>query len=430
MSRNVAEREARDVGTREMLMDVTELTSLYNAPGPFATVYASTATAGRRSAEFYALSWKDILNELGRLGVDPGSREKLAAAAGDPWAGGTRVVVAAGVTVDGHGHRGEAGSIRYASWLAGRSDVDLVQLGALPHLLPVISRAQSRIPHVVALVDRLGADVLAFADPTDPAVSDTAAATRPPWHKARAGGWAERRFQRRVEEHWREGAKAHAELLASVVADIRARALIMAGDPTAVALIRDRLPAEIATMVVLVPGGRALDGSAAHLASHVLDVLDEQERRETAGLLADFAQYRGRAMAVQGAARSREPGGLDAAAQRDAAGGAPETAVKAADGPAATVAALRQGQVATLLLSAALDEEAQAAFGPGFTDIAVDENELRELGIRAPQRGTLVDTLVRSALGTGATVRRVPADIPPSPTAGVGALLRYNRHPG
>jgi hypothetical protein len=36
-----------------------------------------------------------------------------------------------------------------------------------------------------------------------------------------------------------------------------------------------------------------------------------------------------------------------------------------------------------------------------------------------------VNALIRAALGTGAAVHSVPADVPESPTERVGALLRY-----
>jgi hypothetical protein len=97
----------------------------------------------------------------------------------------------------------------------------------------------------------------------------------------------------------------------------------------------------------------------------------------------------------------------------------------AADGVAATVEALRKGQVATLLLTDARDQGSEAWIGPDPTDLALTDVDLRDLGAGQPQRAPLDEALLRAALGTGAEVRLVSGSFEQAPAEGVGALLRY-----
>jgi hypothetical protein len=390
-------------------MDISPLTRLLETSGPFITLYVTTDPARENAAALFELRWKDILTELDRIGVDGATREALSAARGFYAESGTHLLIARG--------RGRQAHIGYDRRLPGRCDVDVVAVGPLPHLLPLLCWEQSRIPHVVALVDRRGADVLAYVDKPLPAGTDHLDATPYPWHKTRAGGWSAWRVEKSVEENWKTGAKAVADLLATAAEGVRARVLIVAGDPVALSLLREQLPADLSTRIVQVPGGRAYDGSAEHLAGHVVNVLEEQERRETARPLADFQRYRSRARAMAGTTTAQ--GGRPAPAPA-------EVSLRAADGVEATVAALQRSQVGTLLVSDAVDGSAPAWFGPAPAQVALAPEVLSALGVDVPQRATLVDVLVRACLQTGATVRCVPADRPESPTAGVGALLRYS----
>jgi len=411
-------------------MDMSELRSLYDFDGPVVTVYASTDQVRENAARLYVLRWRDILADLEGQGVGPATRDALLAARGDPRHrdGGTRVVVAVS--------EGRSAHVPFARWLPGRSDVDVVAVGPLPHLLPLLDWAEGRIPHVIALVDRRGVDVLAYTDGPLPAGGVSQDTTRPPWHKARTGGWAQRRYESHVEEHWKHGAKEDADRIVLAAHDIAAEVVILAGDPKELSLVREKLPVEVATRVVVVEGSRARDGSDDHLAGRVMDVLAEQRTRRTASLLAEFEQYRRRATSLVGAASGTAPrslGSVSAAGVGHPAGAGPadtgggprsgEIALDAADGPRATVAALRLAQVSDLLLAEGVPAGAPAWIGPDLSEVALDPADLP--AVDHPIRAGRVDALIRAALGTGAAVHSVPADVPESPTERVGALLRY-----
>ncbi|EIV92786.1 Vms1/Ankzf1 family peptidyl-tRNA hydrolase [Frankia sp. QA3] len=412
-------------------MDMSELRSLYDFDGPVVTVYASTDQTRENAARLYDLRWTDILADLEGQGVGPATRDALLAERGDSHhrEGGTRVVVAVG--------EGKSAHVPFARWLPGRSDVDVVAVGPLPHLLPLLDWADGRIPHVIALVDRRGVDVLAYTDGPLPAGGVSQDTTRPPWHKAHTGGWAQRRYESHVEEHWKLGAKEDADRIARAARDIAAEVVILAGDPKELSLVREELPVEVATRVVVVEGSRARDGSDDHLAGRVMDVLAEQRTRRTASLLAEFEQYRRRATSLVGAATGTVPRSLGSVSAAGVdhpegsgpadTGGGPRSgeriALDAADGPRATVAALRLAQVSDLLLAEGIPAGAPAWIGPDLSEVALDPADLP--AVAHPIRAGRVDALIRAALGTGAAVHSVPADVPESPTERVGALLRY-----
>ncbi|WP_018639060.1 baeRF2 domain-containing protein [Parafrankia elaeagni] len=412
-------------------MDISALRSLYTSPGRFVTAYASIDPVLENAAHQYDLRWRDLATELERRGAGREVCELFLAERGDPHQreGGTRVVVVSG--------EGKQAHVPFAHWLPGRSDVDLVDVGALPHLLPVLNWMDSRLPHAVAVVDRLGVDVLGYVDGPLPTAAVSQDTTRPPWHKARQGGWAQRRFESHVEEHWKRGAKDDAELIARATHETAAEVVILAGDTKALSLVREELPRDVAARVVVVQGSRARDGSVDHLADRVMGVLAAEVERRRAGLLDEFQQYRSRARSLVGARRGagagRGPGngaGADAGVERSATGAPAEgrPMLAAADGPAATAYALSLSQVSHLLLAEDGAGDGPAWVGDDVTEIAVDPSGAD--GLRHPVRASRVDALVRAALGTGATVHTVVSGAPGSPGDGVGALLRYSAaHP-
>jgi peptide subunit release factor 1 (eRF1) len=177
--------------------------------------------------------------------------------------------------------------------------------------------------------------------------------------------------------------------------DIDARLVIASGDERALQLLGQHLPtALIDRFVAIDGGGRHDDGSDAVIAEEVLRVLGETLAADTVELLEKFSEERG---------------------QND----------RAADGGADVVAALRKGQIETLILTDARDAGRTAFFGPDPTHLALTAQELVDLGVEQPWEAPLEEILVRAALGTGAEVKFVGGGMEQAPTEGLGALLRY-----
>jgi hypothetical protein len=375
------------------------LSGLFEQQGPFVSIYLDTESAVEQAAERLETRWKDVVRELHDAGVDAATVDALTDARGGHELGGTRVLIAS------HGR------VHLARSLPETTDTDVVRIGPLPYLLPLVDWAQTRVPHLVVLTDREGADVLAYTDGPDPEETASVDPDRFPVHKTRKAEWSSRHFELKVEENWKASAKQAAATVERVARDVDAQLIVLAGDVHATDLLREHLPRPLADRVTVVRGGRSKDGSDQHVAAEVLDALADRLRRTVADALGEFAKYRDRAREI-----AESHPGTDGT----------DYALNAADGPADVLAALRKAQVGTLLLADGMDETVPVFFGPAPTMVAATRSELEEMGLSDPQEAPLVDVLLRAALGTGAEVLLVPGITPDSPDGGVGALLRYS----
>lgn len=366
-------------------MDIHEIAASYAAEGPFATVYLDTASDVENAGPKLELQWKNVLRELDQHDIDAATKEALTQARGEHSRGGTRVLV------------GAQGRALLATSMPGPPPAGPgVHAGALPHLLSVVERLGRRLPHLVVLTDRQGADILAYGEGAQRGPVETGAVTgsAPDITKVHAGGWSERRYQARVEEGWDHNAKEVAAVVDAIARDVGPRLVVATGDVRALGLLHDNLPQRLSALWRVVPGGRGEDGGGDPLAQHVAKTVEEQVGADLAELLADFEQERGQAD-------------------------------RAVAGTAETVDALRRGQVDLVLVSDQLDETASGWFGDESSAIGMSEDEVAAMGESRPRRAPLIDVLMRATFGTGAQVRVVPGDLAQSPPEGVGALLRY-----
>jgi hypothetical protein len=364
-------------------MDASTLAKLYAIDGPFVTVYLATPSDTEDAVTQLDVRWKNVVRELSDGGVDAATVDALSAARGEHGRGGTRVLVAA------------HGTVHLAISLPQPPRQELVVTGQLPRLVPLLDALTLQVPHVVVLVDRAGADILAYTAGPDPVETEQVQSDRWPLHKTGRGGWSTKRYDATVHNTWHENAKDVAATLERISSDIDARVIVAAGDQQALSLLEEHLPTPLRDRYVSVPGGgRHLDGSDDVVAQHVTDALADRVAEDTLALLDDFAQQR---------------------AQDE----------RAAEGVAATVDALRKGQVGTLILTDARDVNRSAFFGPDPAHLALTAQELLDLGVEQPWEAPLDEVLVRAALGTGADIRFVGGGMEQAPADGVGALLRY-----
>ncbi|MGH3744848.1 MAG: Vms1/Ankzf1 family peptidyl-tRNA hydrolase [Mycobacteriales bacterium] len=377
-------------------MDISTLTDLYAGAPPFASVYLDIQSDVADAAARLETRWKDVVRDLAGAQIGETAIDALTAAIGEHGSGGTRVLVA------------DADGVGYARSFPEPTDTTTVRTGPLPHLLPLLELAQSRLPHVVVLTDRTGADLFSF---TDEAVADSSSTVETdawPVHKVNPGGWQTHRFQHAVEEEWHKSAREIAKSVTQLVDRTGARVVFVAGDVHAVGLLREALPVHVADLVREIDGSRHPDGSADETESQVAAALSAAVLSEMDDLLESLQTYVGR-------------GEKSAAAE--------EVALKGADGVAATVEALQRAQVETLLLADTLerdDAQAPLVYGADGTQIALSPRDLGQLGTEPAGSAPQADVLVRAALLTGARVRVVPAAHPACPTDGVGALLRFS----
>lgn len=269
---------------------------------------------------------------------------------------------------------------------------ELVRVDALPSLAPMLEHRQSQVPFVIAVCDRQGADVYFSSDGGEPTAVDVPAADGP-ITKIAAGGWSQRRYQQRAENTWEATAGDIAAELVAVAAEVRPRVVLVGGDARTVSLVCERLPGELAGLVRELPGSRADDGSAERRDAQVRRWIDTAVAEDTVRVLRAFDRERG-----QGE--------------------------RAADGPAATLASLREGRVDVLCLHDDPDDARTAWYlVDDLALVAVDRADLEGLGVGEPREGRLADVAIRAAIGTGAAIRIVPAASPLQDR--MGAILRW-----
>ena len=261
----------------------------------------------------------------------------------------------------------------------------------IPSILPLLDWEQSRIPHLVVVVDRIGADMIAIS----PEYEDSGATVTGDdeyIHRGAAGGWSQRRFQQRAENLWERNAKDVAEEVDRLAALINARTIIVAGDERAVGFLCQHLSSRTVDLVRNIDGARvewSIDQIAADTVTQVATVAAEDLRQH----LQDFAEALGTGNAV--------------------------------DGPDAVFQALRRATVGKLYVVD--DTYGDRARGWTSSDPAhiYPDTSPPDVGV-ALHQAPLNDIAVRSAVLTGADIVVVPAAGPNAPTGGLGALLRNN----
>ncbi len=353
--------------------------------GPFLSVFLTTEQQVEQTAGHAELRWSSLRRRLAEEGAGEESLKVVdELVPGAHLEGSALGVVVAGdgsVLVDHHRQ-----PLRR----------DVARWSAAPTLTPFVSWREELPPHIVVLIDRAGADLVAVTRARPPGREAPGGET---WRisKPRGGGWAHWSFERRVEETWARNARAVAGQVEELVDRIEARLVVVAGDEHAVSILRGALPERIVALLRLTEGGRAVDGSGGETAAVVARLVASAAAEDTVAAIEKFREELGEAE-------------------------------RAVEGAAPTLGALRSSQVDVLLAHDAMKGSAVAWFPAGDPTLCVSaESELD--GVGGPDRGglvegRLVDVAVRAALCTGAAVRTVP--LHGGPSEGLGALLRWS----
>ncbi|MCP2257705.1 hypothetical protein LX15_001391 [Streptoalloteichus tenebrarius] len=375
-------------------MDFAALTEVVRRPGPFASVYYDASHDTEDAEHAIELRWRDLRGQLAEQGADEDTLRALdlAADTGIPAVGRAgRALVATG------------GEVVLDAELPDPPVRQEARFGPLPHLMPLLAQMPPTVPHVVVVVDRVGAEIRGYRVVGESVMSREVRGEEHPAHKGGDGGWSHRKMQQRVENLAEHNAARIAGDVDRMVRDMGARLLVVAGEVQARKAVCARLsPACRAIAVEAEAGGLAEGMDPEALATEVRRLVAERVDREQAESMDRF-------VAESGRARSGATGRAVATLREVAS-------------------ALRDGQVDTLLLLGDATEDRELWVGPEPAQVAVDESELRERGVSRPVRDRADAALLRAALDTGATVRVVTEDRPELPE-GVGALLRYATAP-
>ena len=364
-------------------MDLSDLSPVLTAEGPFVTVHVGAESAVEQAADRYDLAWKSVLQQLEARSVPEPVRTALSQARGDHSEGEARLAVASLAS----------GSVLLSTPVSTRPASDDVSVDALPHLRPLLSDVTTRVPHVVVHADRTGADVAAYFDRGTVADEVTVKGRTLHLKKVQGGGWSHHRYQHRSENQWRDNAQEIRETAVSLAEQVGAQLIIGVGDERELTYVREGLTQPWDARWLEVPGGRGQDSSEQHVEQRVRDALALHLARQTLDRLDEFAQERGQVK-------------------------------RACDGVEDVVGALRKAQVETLLLTTGADPGATLWFGSDAAVLGTSRQSVADLG-DTPTEGPMLEVLVRAALATGADVQIVPHEPAQAPHGGVGAVLRY-----
>ena len=360
----------------------SELRSLFEAAGPFLSLYLAAGADVENAGARLELRWKSTRGDLQERGVPVG-----VLAAVDPLVEGGHTageVLAAIVPVDG---------TAYERGMATRPVREVVaRWGALPYVLPLLVEAQAQVPFVAVLASRASAEIVARL-PGGERSQHVEGEGGPHLHRSAPGGWSQPRYQHKAEVIWERNAGEVAAALARVVDQARPRFVAAAGDVRALQLLRNESPKRVRELLRVVGGELP---SMDQVLERAADLV-EDEVRDAAGALAErFAQEQGRG-----------PGGL------------------AVEGAEATLAALARSQVEVLLVADDPDDERTAWFGAAPEQVATGRATVQDMGEPLPVEGRMADVAVRAAFGTSADVQVVdPGGA--GPRDGLGALLRFS----
>ena len=359
-----------------------DLARIAQEQGPFLTLYLPTDPEIDNAAQKSLTAWKSARNELEGRGVPAGLLDSIDPLVPDAHQYGRCLAVIAregsGPVHVEHGPQGP--SAARVSW------------APLPVLVPLLEWRQLQAPHILVLADRTGANLIAFQ-------GEEAVARRTTGNedhvlsKSSPGGWSQKRYQQHAENTWEDNADAVAEELARLAKQIDARLVVAAGDVRALEMLEKSVPEEVSLIFHKISGGRGAGNDQAEIEEEARRQVDILLGKETGQVLDRFRE---------------EVGQVDLAAA----------------GADATLEALSRAQIDTLLVYDHPEDDRTAWFGLEPIPVAATEARLQELGVEPRTEGRLVDVLVRATLGTGASVRVVPAEsgVPD----GVGALLRWS----
>jgi hypothetical protein len=367
-------------------VDLTAVRGALRAPGPFASVYLEVSHDTENAAHEVELRWRGMRDDLVAQGADGATLTALdeaMLAAPAPVGRAGRALIAAG------------GEVRLDVSLAAPPDPPVVRHSPLPHLMPLIEKAEPAIPHLVAFIDRAGADLRAYHGGGDITATPAVRGEEHPLHRTGIGGWCEPQVRRRVDETTRHDAGEVAREIDDFAHEMGAELIVLAGEVQGRTVVHHLLPESSQEIAVEVATGGLAPGAD-----------DDAVEREARDLLAVRAATEDRCLVERfddelGSGRGRGVHGL-----------APVTA------------ALREGKVSALLVTDPAVGD-RTMWTADLAELAVVAQHLRAQGVSDPAGRRADEVLPVAAAAIGAEALVVRDGVPEPLEDGVGALLRY-----
>jgi hypothetical protein len=367
-------------------MDVSFLSPILEATGPFATVCADVTHNTENAAAEVELRVRAVSQRLEEQGapdaVVEAVRSRLLEANEGGEAGtlkGRALVVAAD------------GTVVFDEALVGAPLREIAEWSPQPDLLPLLRQLPGRLPHIVVVADRVGADITFMGSAHEVEEEKTVEGDDFQIQRVKVGGWSHHRYQHNAENKWVHNADDVAAQITSMARRLSPRFVLIAGDVRARQILSDRASDVWSDLVVTMDeGGRAAGADREPVERRMTELVAEHEARECAAILEQIEAAGAHGLAATGV------------------------------GP--VVEALRKGQVETLVLADDQPEDATLLVGRGPLELGIDQHDMDALGTR----GAVVPAdraLLAAAIASSAAV----AVVPRSAMTGepVAAVLRY-----
>jgi hypothetical protein len=368
-------------------MDVSFLAPVFAATGPYATVCADVTHTTENADTEVELRVRGLAEKLTEQGapevVVEAVRSRLLEAneGGDvATLRGRALVVAAD------------GSVVLDQPLIDAPRREVAEYSPAPDLMPIVRQLPGRVPHIVVIADRVGADISVASLVGRPEIEDEVEGDSFQIRKFQGGGWAHHRYQHNAENKWIHNADNVAERIASLVRRLHPRFVLLAGDVRARQILSDRASDLWSELIVSMDeGGRAAGADREPVDQRAAELVAEHEAREEADAVEKIQSAAAHGLAVTGTA--------------------------------SVVEALRKGQVETLVLADQPDDE-KLLVGDSPLLLGTEQGDMDALGVQevhsVPADRALFAAAVASDAGVVVVPRAaMPGDIP------VAAILRY-----
>jgi hypothetical protein len=367
-------------------MDVSFLEPVLTAPGPYATVCADVTHNAANAGQELDLRVRSVAGALTEQGAPEAVVDAVRSRLLEGNDGG-----------DASTLRGRAlvvaadGSVLLDEALVEAPTREVTEWSAQPDLLPLLRQLPGRVPHIVVLADRVGADITYVGDSGEVEAEETVRGDDFQIRKLRIGGWAHHRYQHNVENRWVHNADRVAEQIGSMARRLHPRFVLVAGDVRARQILTDRASDAWKDLIVTMDeGGRAAGADREPVDRREAELIGEQEARTIADAVEKVEAASAHGLSVTGTE--------------------------------AVVEALRKGQVETLVLSEEPEDE-QLLVGDSPLTLGVNQHDMDALGTH----GTAVPfdrALVAAAVASNAGVVVAPGSAMPG-GAPVAGILRY-----
>jgi Bacterial archaeo-eukaryotic release factor family 2 len=368
-------------------MDVSFLQPVYAATGPFATVCADVTHTTENADTELDLRVRAVADRLTEQGAPEAVVEAVRARlleGNDGGEAGTLKGRAVVVAADG--------SVVLDQALVDAPVREVADWSSAPDLMPILRQLPGRVPHIVVLTDRTGADISYFGLPGQVEEQETVKGDTFHIRKFQGGGWAHHRYQHNAENKWIHNAEEVATQISSMARRLSPRFVLVAGDIRARQILTDRASDLWSDLIVSMDeGGRAAGADRAPVDTRAGELVAEHEAREDAEVLEQVQAAGAHGLSVTGL----EP----------------------------VVETLRKNQVETLVLADDQADDATLLVGDSPLDLGVDQHDMDALGTH----GEVVPAdraLLAAAVATSAGVVVVPRSAMPDDVP-VAAVLRY-----